>query len=65
MLEKAVAAEEDIIRQNDEGDYFYVVESGSFDIFVNDEKVTEVGPGGHFGELALMYFAPRAATVRV
>jgi CRP-like cAMP-binding protein len=26
--------------------------------------VLEVGPGGYFGELALMYHCPRAATVR-
>jgi cAMP-dependent protein kinase regulator len=57
------------------GDYFYVVEKGSFDIYVHPSgkleagadglgnKVGTVGPGGSFGELALMYNAPRAATV--
>jgi cAMP-dependent protein kinase regulator len=64
-----------VITQGDVGDYFYVVEQGQFDIFVNPSgkieagieglgnKVTTVGPGGSFGELALMYNAPRAATV--
>jgi cAMP-dependent protein kinase regulator len=64
-----------VISQGDQGDYFYVVEKGNFDIFVNPSgklengpdglgnKVTTVGPGGSFGELALMYNAPRAATV--
>ncbi|KAF2087654.1 camp-dependent protein kinase A regulatory subunit [Saccharata proteae CBS 121410] len=64
-----------VITQGDVGDYFYVVESGSFDIFVNKsgklengpggegQRVGSVGPGGSFGELALMYNAPRAATV--
>jgi cAMP-dependent protein kinase regulator len=64
-----------VITQGDVGDYFYVVEDGIFDIHVNPvghvepgpdgmgNKVTTVGPGGSFGELALMYNAPRAATV--
>ncbi|KAF2805197.1 camp-binding domain-like protein [Mytilinidion resinicola] len=64
-----------VIQQGDVGDYFYVVEDGHFDIFVNKSgklepgpdglgnKVGSVGPGGSFGELALMYNAPRAATV--
>jgi cAMP-dependent protein kinase regulator len=64
-----------VISQGDVGDYFYVVENGSFDIYVNKsgkveagmdgvgDKVGSVGPGGSFGELALMYNAPRAATV--
>lgn len=64
-----------VITQGDVGDFFYVVEKGSFDIYVNaagsmlpgpdgmGRKVTEIGPGGSFGELALMYNAPRAATI--
>lgn len=34
-------------------------------IFVNDEHVTTIGEGGSFGELALIYGTPRAATVKV
>ncbi|CCG83066.1 cAMP-dependent protein kinase regulatory subunit [Taphrina deformans PYCC 5710] len=65
-----------IIRQGDVGDFFYVVESGLFEIFVQaadgtddsggrgyGKKVAEAVEGGSFGELALMYNAPRAATV--
>ncbi|ORX89261.1 camp-dependent protein kinase regulatory subunit [Basidiobolus meristosporus CBS 931.73] len=68
MSEKKVQNGESIIRQGDVGDYFYVVETGTFDVFVAKNleepvKVTEYGPGGSFGELALMYNAPRAATV--
>jgi cAMP-dependent protein kinase regulator len=52
-----------------------VVEKGTFEVYVNPsgvlqpgpdglgEKVTTIEPGGSFGELALMYNAPRAATV--
>ncbi|KAI9715195.1 MAG: hypothetical protein M1828_001021 [Chrysothrix sp. TS-e1954] len=64
-----------VISQGDVGDYFYIVEKGNFDIYVNasgkletgadgmGKKVADIGPGGSFGELALMYNAPRAATV--
>lgn len=33
-------------------------------VFVNSELVTTIGEGGSFGELALIYGTPRAATVR-
>ena len=33
-------------------------------VFVNAELVTTIGEGGSFGELALIYGTPRAATVR-
>eukprot|EP01132_Coremiostelium_polycephalum_P002559 gene2559-3169_t len=57
-----------IIRQGDDGDNFYVVDYGVCDIFVskNNESpvlVMEVFEGGSFGELALIYGSPRAATV--
>ena len=34
-------------------------------VFVNDEIVTSITDGGSFGELALIYGTPRAATVKV
>ncbi|KAI0134150.1 cyclic nucleotide-binding-like protein [Xylariales sp. AK1849] len=64
-----------VITQGDAGDYFYVVEKGSFNVYVNPTGTLQLGPdgmgshvgtiqaGGSFGELALMYNAPRAATV--
>ena len=53
-----------IIQQGEKGDYFYVVESGTVDFLVNGNKVGSAsGQGKSFGELALLYTAPRAATV--
>ena len=93
-----------VIKQGDDGDFFYVVDSGTLDCFVKSpddpvpasstpsvssplspatptaagaggalkvgdyhpvygKKVTSYGRGGTFGELALMYFAKRAATI--
>ncbi|KAK9765469.1 hypothetical protein K7432_006180 [Basidiobolus ranarum] len=68
MSERKVPKGEVVIQQGGIGDYFYVVDSGSFDCFVSKngdepQKVTDYVPGGSFGELALMYNAPRAATI--
>eukprot|EP00804_Cyclotella_cryptica_P023469 CCRYP_012136-RA/>CCRYP_012136-RA protein AED:0.12 eAED:0.12 QI:0/0.5/0.33/1/0/0/3/104/673 len=63
-----------VIKQGDAGETFYVVQSGSLDIFINvgeGDAATETqvgvpyGPGSGFGELALIYGSPRAATIRV
>jgi len=68
MAPVAVEAGSNLISQGEEGDNFYIVDKGSFDIFVKRGdapagKVQECGPGAMFGELALMYNEPRAATV--
>nr|KAG5709510.1 hypothetical protein BaRGS_023192 [Batillaria attramentaria] len=57
-------AGEVIIQQGDEGDNFYVIDQGEVDVYVNGEHVTTIGEGGSFGELALIYGTPRAATVK-
>lgn len=93
MFEKKVAAGEVVIRQGDDGDNFYVIESGVFDVFINrpsdnnadqstnnhtsgnngetseefhqefGQRVLHFEEKGSFGELALMYNMPRAASV--
>ncbi|XP_014390752.1 PREDICTED: cAMP-dependent protein kinase type I-beta regulatory subunit [Myotis brandtii] len=57
-------AGETVIQQGDEGDNFYVVDQGEVDVYVNGEWVTNISEGGSFGELALIYGTPRAATVK-
>lgn len=54
----------------DEGDNFYVVDSGKCEVWVTKDgqppaKVAVVVEGGSFGELALIYGTQRAATVKV
>mmetsp|Transcript_17735 Transcript_17735/g.26566 ORF Transcript_17735/g.26566 Transcript_17735/m.26566 type:complete len:756 (-) Transcript_17735:132-2399(-) len=51
------------IEQGDTGDLLYIVESGSFCVIRNGIVVGSLGSWSLFGELALMYNAPRAATV--
>jgi len=53
-----------VIQQGNEGDNFYIIDQGDVEIYVNDEKVLTLGEGGSFGELALIYGTPRAATVK-
>ena len=57
-----------VIQQGDEGDNFYVVNSGVCTVEIEADgavnTVGEVAPGGSFGELALIYGTPRAATIR-
>ncbi|ERL91473.1 hypothetical protein D910_08803 [Dendroctonus ponderosae] len=53
-----------IIQQGDEGDNFYVIDLGEVEVYVNNELVVTIGEGGSFGELALIYGTPRAATVK-
>ncbi|XP_051978989.1 cAMP-dependent protein kinase type II-beta regulatory subunit [Xyrauchen texanus] len=67
MFEKIVVTGEHIIDQDDDGDNFYVIERGTFEILLKADSTTRtVGSyddRGSFGELALMYNTPRAATI--
>lgn len=51
-----------IIEEGEEGDYFYVVGSGIVDIQIDGKDIGTAEAGSTFGELALLYQAPRAAT---
>lgn len=58
-----VAQGSNVINQGERGDYFYVIGNGSVTFLVNGDVVGTAEAGGSFGELALLYSAPRAATV--
>ena len=63
MFEKPCAQGEVIIKEGDEGDNFYVIEKGDFEASKKGEVVFTYKGEGAFGELALLYNTPRAATV--
>lgn len=68
MFEHKVKAEEMVIRQGDDGDYFYVIETGVYSALINTDagpkKVFTYDNEGNFGELALLYNMPRAASIK-
>ncbi|MGH0128611.1 UNVERIFIED_CONTAM: hypothetical protein FKN15_058440 [Acipenser sinensis] len=67
MFERLVSPGEHVIDQDDDGDNFYVIERGTYDISVKvdgiDCCIGTYNNHGSFGELALMYNTPRAATI--
>ena len=56
--------EETIITEGESGSKLYILEHGVVEVFINGDKIREMGRGTIFGELALLYDAPRSATVR-
>ncbi|KAH8391045.1 hypothetical protein KR215_004917 [Drosophila sulfurigaster] len=64
MFERKVQPGDFIIRQGDDGDNFYVIESGVYKVYINDKHISTYNHTGLFGELALLYNMPRAATVQ-
>lgn len=58
--------QEFLFRENDPGDAFYMILSGSVEVFVEaiDKHLNNLTTGKFFGELSLMLGIPRTASVR-
>jgi CRP-like cAMP-binding protein len=52
-----------LTRQGDLGDEFYVIEAGTAEVTRDGERISELGPGDFFGEMALLEADRRNATV--
>jgi cAMP-dependent protein kinase regulator len=63
MYERVFRAGETATTEGDPGDGFFVVVSGEAEITVQGRPVGRIGPGDHFGEIALLMGAGRAATI--
>ncbi|MCB0200094.1 MAG: cyclic nucleotide-binding domain-containing protein [Anaerolineae bacterium] len=59
---------QEIVREGEVGDLFYVVETGRVQVFLGargtERVLRQSGPGEYFGEIALLAAAPRTASVR-
>lgn len=53
-----------LITEGESGNKLYVVEDGELEVTINGEVIRHMGKGTMLGELALLYDAPRTATVR-
>jgi MFS family permease len=59
-----LAPGEDVFRQGEDGDRFYVIKQGEAEVIGDGRQVRTMGPGDGFGEIALMHATRRTATVR-
>jgi CRP-like cAMP-binding protein len=52
------------VEEGDPGDAFYAIQSGQAEVLRGEGRIQALGPGDHFGEIALLLDVPRTATVR-
>jgi len=63
LYEQVHTARSQIIRKGGSGDEFYIVVDGQVGIYDGQVHLTNIGPGGHFGEFSLLEDQPRSADV--
>ena len=64
ITEEKFNDDEDIFRQGEEGDKFYIIKSGKVNILINDKYIRTLNEKEYFGERALFFNEKRSATIR-
>ena len=64
IIEEKFNDDEDIFRQGEEGDKFYIIKSGKVNILINDKYIRTLNEKEYFGERALFFNEKRSATIR-
>lgn len=64
MVHETFAADEFLMIEGDPGTNLHIVESGDLEVTINGEFIRNMERGAVIGELALLYDAPRSATVK-
>ncbi|EGR29318.1 protein kinase domain protein [Ichthyophthirius multifiliis] len=56
--------EEYVFKQGDQASSYFIINEGEVQIEINDQFVRKLNKGEGFGELALLYNAPRSASIK-
>jgi CRP-like cAMP-binding protein len=61
---QSVAAGQVVVRENDPvAQSLFIIDGGAVAVTVRGDRVRDLAPGDHFGEIALLHSVPRTATV--
>lgn len=63
LRERTFPAGSQVVTEGQGGAGFFIVESGTAHVTVGGKDVGTLGPGDHFGEIALIADTPRTATI--